>query len=602
MAFDDVQPRPGGAGGWGGYAQGAGLFATGTRIEAVNNSFYANAARGGKAAPGGPGGDGGVRAYGASGGNGGKGGDALGAAISIEDCTGLIQNCTFANQVAITGEGGAGGPVGFGGGGVNPPGNPGPAGINPGTALHMWQSTIEIQNSAFGHNGTNNVFGGFTDAGFNISSDDSAGFISPASRSNLDPRLAPLAENGGAIPVIGLLDDSPCIDFVTDGSYPPLDQRGRARPVGSAADCGAFEGQIQLSVTVTFTPASVPEGSISRISIRIRNPNDIPLTGISITNEFTTGTVVADDPGLAASCSGISVANAGETRIVVSGLDLAPQAECELSANVVAQMRGASPVRVVVNTDQTGTYNLRMITTLFVTGPPIAVTGMPRQISKTSAVISGVVNPEGFGTVVDFEFGLSPEFGQRSEIKAIGGGFEPVPIESTLSGLLPDKLYFYRAVARNAEGTNYGATLSLFTLGTVALPIETNLVANLASGGVVNVTCDGPVILTRPLVIERDTTLDATGQQFTLSGGATMRIFEVRPGVRLALKNLVITDGLSTNGGALYNEGFVELFQTAFIGNRSIGLAGVDGTNGTDGLPGDGMRPIGTLGTPGGDG
>jgi predicted outer membrane repeat protein len=61
-----------------------------------------------------------------------------------------------------------------------------------------------------------------------------------------DPRLAPLADNGGATLTHALLPDSPAIDAGSNPSHLAADQRGGtyARVSGAAADIGAFERQV----------------------------------------------------------------------------------------------------------------------------------------------------------------------------------------------------------------------------------------------------------------------------------------------------------------------------------------------------------------------
>ena len=79
------------------------------------------------------------------------------------------------------------------------------------------------------------------DAGHNLSSDNSYTFTSVGSLNNTDPKLGPLANNGGPTLTIALLPGSPAIDAGDDSSAPPTDQRGFPRPAGPAADIGAFE-------------------------------------------------------------------------------------------------------------------------------------------------------------------------------------------------------------------------------------------------------------------------------------------------------------------------------------------------------------------------
>ncbi len=59
----------------------------------------------------------------------------------------------------------------------------------------------------------------------------------------LDPQLGALGEYPGETPTLALLVGSPAIDATTSAtcSPPVTDQRGKARPVGSECDLGAFE-------------------------------------------------------------------------------------------------------------------------------------------------------------------------------------------------------------------------------------------------------------------------------------------------------------------------------------------------------------------------
>ena len=58
----------------------------------------------------------------------------------------------------------------------------------------------------------------------------------------LDPLLAPLANNGGFSYTMALLAGSPAIDTHAGIGCPAADQRGVARPIGAACDIGAHEG------------------------------------------------------------------------------------------------------------------------------------------------------------------------------------------------------------------------------------------------------------------------------------------------------------------------------------------------------------------------
>lgn len=67
----------------------------------------------------------------------------------------------------------------------------------------------------------------------------------PAGTLGGDPRLAPLADNGGSSPTHALLADSPARDAGSNTLNLPFDQRGAGHPrsAGAAPDIGAFESQ-----------------------------------------------------------------------------------------------------------------------------------------------------------------------------------------------------------------------------------------------------------------------------------------------------------------------------------------------------------------------
>jgi hypothetical protein len=92
-----------------------------------------------------------------------------------------------------------------------------------------------------GTSGFENCFGsGVQSAGHNIDSLDQCNFNAAGDKVNTNPLLAALAENGGPTETQALTAGSPAID-AGDAACPATDQRGVARPQGSACDIGAFE-------------------------------------------------------------------------------------------------------------------------------------------------------------------------------------------------------------------------------------------------------------------------------------------------------------------------------------------------------------------------
>ena len=103
-------------------------------------------------------------------------------------------------------------------------------------------SPLTVTASIVANNPGRNCLGEVDDGGFNLEDGGTCGFADHAV--NAEPRLEPLADNGGQTETRALLATSPAIDRV-----PPrraicegtVDQRGVSRPQGPACDIGAFE-------------------------------------------------------------------------------------------------------------------------------------------------------------------------------------------------------------------------------------------------------------------------------------------------------------------------------------------------------------------------
>jgi hypothetical protein len=172
----------------------------------------------------------------------------------------------------------------------------------------------------------------------------------------------------------------------------------------------------------------------------------------------------------------------------------------------------------------------------------------------------------------------------------------------TLSNVQLTQAGEYWVLASNPYGsaTSSRATLAVrdACAGTnvVSTCTEASLRAAIAAGGVVTLCCNGTITLTNTIDITHDVALDARGRDVTLSGGNAVRLFNVVPGVRFSLTNVVlangrhvgqngsniVTAGLPGQGGAIFNDGgSVELVSCTLTNNGAIG-----GRGGTDGFGG----------------
>jgi hypothetical protein len=242
----------------GGDGDGGAIYNDGGGLTVTNSTFAANQATGGV-------------------GDGAAGGVSSGGAIDIDFGAATVVNSTFsANQAT----GGSGSPGGDGDGGAIQAAAPttvtnatfsgnratagaGGGGQNVGGAIDNDSSTVSVKGTILSSSNPANCGGSaITDAGYNISDDDTCGFKVPPSGTsvndsttlNLDP--AGLQNNGGPTNTIALEGDSEAVHFIpvadcTDQSSPTpvkltTDQRGFPRPdPGNPdfCDAGAFELQ-----------------------------------------------------------------------------------------------------------------------------------------------------------------------------------------------------------------------------------------------------------------------------------------------------------------------------------------------------------------------
>lgn len=141
--------------------------------------------------------------------------------------TSSITNCTFVNNLA--------GAVG---------------------AAVFNEGNLTVSNTIFTYYSVESS-GTFIDGGYNLTYDNGHGlFTSATSKINTYPALDELFYgNGGSTPTFGLRASSPAIDA---GDSPlDTDQRGQARPSGTADDIGAFERQ-QIDRPIIFDVDLVP--------------------------------------------------------------------------------------------------------------------------------------------------------------------------------------------------------------------------------------------------------------------------------------------------------------------------------------------------------
>jgi Divergent InlB B-repeat domain/Immunoglobulin I-set domain len=200
----------------GGTGYGGGIYNTGSLLRVYNCTLATNSAVGG---PG---------AYGYNAHSFCPAGDSYGGGIYNTSASVSLIYCTLAGNAALGGAAGVNGT------------NSGSAGRSYGGNIAQ-SGGLQLVNTIVAFGLSNNAYGSLTDLGHNISSDASCAFTSVGSLNNADPLLGPLADNGGPTQTMALLPGSPAIDAAVPQPGLNTDQRGVARPFGSAPDIGAYE-------------------------------------------------------------------------------------------------------------------------------------------------------------------------------------------------------------------------------------------------------------------------------------------------------------------------------------------------------------------------
>ena len=157
-----------------------------------------------------------------------------------------------------------------------------------------------LGNTILNANGPENIYGGASSQGYNLSSDDGGGNLTgPGDQINTDPMLGPLQDNGGPTFTHELLSGSPAIDAGDPNFTPPpfYDQRGPNfwRVRNGRIDIGSFE--VQAGSTPTPTPAQI---NLSAVGRRVQGRHTVNLTWSGANSAdidlFREGVVIATVP------------------------------------------------------------------------------------------------------------------------------------------------------------------------------------------------------------------------------------------------------------------------------------------------------------------
>ncbi|HWH42909.1 MAG TPA: hypothetical protein VNU21_23880, partial [Usitatibacter sp.] len=99
----------------------------------------------------------------------------------------------------------------------------------------------------------------------------------------------------------------------------------------------------QPTLAKTFTPASVPLGTLSRVAITVTSNNSLSLTSLAFSDPLPAGLAVAATPNLANTCAGtVTGAVSGSASVALAdGAITLPATTCQLAFDVIASAAGS---------------------------------------------------------------------------------------------------------------------------------------------------------------------------------------------------------------------------------------------------------------------
>lgn len=112
--------------------------------------------------------------------------------------------------------------------------------------------------------------------------------------------------------------------------------------VQKALDALTLDAAIQAGSGFVTGSASAMPGQPRTLTIRLRNPNAVALTGVGVTDALPTGLVVAPTPNAATSCaSGVVFADPSATSLRLAGAIVPANGACTVTVDVLSNISGS---------------------------------------------------------------------------------------------------------------------------------------------------------------------------------------------------------------------------------------------------------------------
>src|SRR5438034_8037826 len=112
------------------------------------------------------------------------------------------------------------------------------------------------------------------------------------------------------------------------------------------------------------------------------------------------------------------------------------------------------------------------------TPTPAVTTNPATNIASSSATLNGSVNPRGTTTNVNFQYGLTTNYGSTTAMQTKTGNTVQA-VSANIIGLTASTTYHFRIVAHNGGGTSFGADRTFTTLSATGPPVVSTSAATL---------------------------------------------------------------------------------------------------------------------------
>jgi uncharacterized repeat protein (TIGR01451 family) len=289
------------------------------------------------------------------------------------------------------------------------------------------------------------------------------------------------------------------VDFVGYGTANAFEGSGPAAAISATTSTmrknGGYTDANDNAADFTISTPPAPRNSASPA-----NPVIVADLTVSKTHAgtFTQGdagdsyTITVTNVGTAATVGAVSVTDslpAGFTATGISGIGWTTNLANLTCTRSDALPAGASypPITVTVNVSAGAPASLTNAatvsgggdvspanntasdaTTILPAAAPTAITGTASGVGTNTAILNGVVNPNGQSAAVQFQYGLTSGYGSTAALAGNFSGTTTQAVSANLPGLLPGTAYHFRVAATNVLGTNAGQDQVFTTLA----PIE----------------------------------------------------------------------------------------------------------------------------------